>query len=78
MKNTENYEIDVTELEIVSGGTANKNPMPGSGGFNKAIDEILNAEAYDFFASLIAGWIQPAGPRTRKVDNNVDIYDCDV
>ena len=78
MKNTNTFEISFFEMEQVAGGKTNKNPTPGPGGFNKVVDEALNGKNYDKIASAIVDIIQPAEPRTRNVDNSVDIYDIDL
>jgi hypothetical protein len=78
MKNTDTLEINVLTLDQVTGGTVNKNPNPGTGGFNKVVDEQLNGKNYDAIATLIVNAIQPPPPRDRAVDNSVDIYDIDL
>lgn len=78
MKNTDTLEINVLTLDQVTGGTVNKNPNPGTGGFNKTVDEALNGQNYDALAQKIVDIIQPPEPRTRNVDNSVDIYDIDI
>ena len=69
-------EMDLENLELVTGGTVNKNPNPGK--LDNGIDQILNGQSYDALAEKIAKMLNPAESRTRKVNNDVDIYDCDI
>ena len=68
--------IDGNALAGVTGGTVNKNPNPGK--LDNGIDAILNGKNYDALAGRIADKLNPERPRTRAVDNTVDIYDCDI
>jgi len=71
MKN-EMTEIRIDDMTMFIGGTVNKNPTPG----NPGIDVIINGKNYDAIAQYIADILNGDNVRTRKVDNDLDIYDC--
>jgi hypothetical protein len=72
--NTNTIELDMNMMGAVTGGTVNKNPTPG----NPGIDIIINGDNYDTIAQAIANWLNGDDVRTRKINNDVDIYDCDI
>ncbi len=78
MKELKNVTMEITieELENVTGGTVNKNPTPNNVG--SVVDMIINGKNYDAIAQAIANLLNPEEDRTRKVNNNVDIYDCEI
>ena len=67
-------ELNLPELEGVTGGKINSNPTPG----NPGIDGIITGKYYDAIAQAIANWLNGDDQRTRWVNNRVDIYDCDI
>lgn len=75
-KNT--FEKDSQALDKVAGGKVNKNITPGPGGIGGVVDSTLNGKNYDAVAEALLKKIQPPPPRSRKVNNDVDIYDVDV
>jgi hypothetical protein len=42
------------------------------------IDGIINGKNYDAIAQWIANWLNGDNKRSRKVNNNVDIYDTEI
>ena len=76
MKDTKT--IVLTDLDMVAGGTANKNPNPSTGSIDGMIDNVINGKNYDAIAQAIADYLNGDDVRTRQVDNNVDIYDCEI
>ena len=65
------------EMSRVPGGkdhSGNYNPGNIGGG----IDKLINGKNYEAVAVAIVKKIQPDPPRTRNVDNSVDIDDCDI
>ncbi len=74
MKTAIRNELDMNQMEQVAGGTVNKNPTPN----NPQIDSIINGDNYDAIAQAIANWLNGDNVRSRNVQNDVDIYDCDI
>ncbi len=74
------YEITARlneeELSLVTGGKVNKNVDPGN--LTRGVDIVINGKNYDALAQRIADFLCPPSPRTRKVNNDVDINDCDI
>ena len=68
--------IETEAMAQVGGGQTNKNPNPGK--LDNGIDQIINGENYDALAKRIADLLNPDKPRSRNVDNCVDIYDCEI
>ena len=56
----------------------NDNLQPESDSFGGMIDDIINGKNYDAIAQMIADYLNGDDVRTREVDNNVDIYDCEI
>ena len=71
-------ELIPDEIQMVAGGTANKNPNPSGGSVDGMIDSVINGKNYDAIAQRIADYLNGDDVRTRYVDNNVDIYDCEI
>ena len=69
-------EIEMTELDRVTGGQVNKNPNPGK--LDNGIDGILNGKTYDRIAQMIADRLNGDDVRKRKVDNSQDINDYEI
>ena len=69
-------EMEINELEMVNGGTVNKNPNPGK--LDNGIDGILNGKTYDRIAQMIADRLNGDDVRKRKVDNSQDINDYEI
>ena len=69
-------KIGLDELAMVAGGTVNDNYTPDS--YGDGIDDMINGDNYDAIAQKIADYLNGDDKRTRKVDNNVDIYDCEI
>ena len=69
-------EMEINELEMVNGGTVNKNPDPGK--LDNGIDGILNGKTYDRIAQMIADRLNGDDVRKRKVDNSQDINDYEI
>ena len=69
-------EFSGPEMMAVSGGKTNKNPDPGN--LTSPIDQIINGKNYDAIAQWIANWLNGDTKRSRKVKNDVDIYDTDI
>ena len=70
--------INEEELEKVAGGTVNDNLQPESDSFGGMVDDMINGENYDAIAQIIADYLNGDDVRTRQIDNNVDIYDCEI
>ena len=51
---------------------------PESDNIGGAIDDMINGENYDALAQIIADYLNGDNVRTRQIDNNVDIYDCEI
>ncbi len=71
-------KIGEEELEKVAGGNVNDNMTPESDKIGGAIDDMINGKNYDAIAQIIADYLNGDNVRTRNVDNNVDIYDCEI
>lgn len=69
-------ELSGPEMMAVTGGKTNNNPNPGS--MTSPIDQIVNGKNYDAIAQMIADWLNGDNTRSRKVKNDVDIYDTDI
>lgn len=68
-------EIPIKDLNGIAGGTTNGNPTPDK---PVNLDKILNDKNYDLIAEWLMkkfGWIPP---RTRKINNQMDINDVDI
>ncbi len=74
INNRETLSMD--DLTKVNAGTVNKNPSPNKP--DAGIDQIINGKNYDAIAQKIADGLTPDRPRTRNVENDVDIYDCEI
>ena len=72
--NASQIEINEELLDRVTGGTVNKNPNPKN--TTSVMDQTINGKNYDALAQMIADWLNGDDVRTRKIDNNQDIYDC--
>lgn len=70
MKNI--HELNEEELKIINGGSA-----PDEGVSDDYIDDIINGDNYDSLADWIYNKLDHS-KRTRKVNNDCDIYDCGV
>lgn len=70
-------ELDVYQMELISGGRVNNN-MPHPSDFGDALDEIINGESYEALAQLIVDYLNGYEERTRLINSNVDIYDCEI
>ncbi|MBR3341662.1 MAG: hypothetical protein IKG30_08575 [Clostridiales bacterium] len=70
--------ISAGEMDKIAGGTVNDNLQPESDSFGGMIDDIINGKNYDAIAQMIADYLNGDDVRTREVDNNVDIYDCEI
>ena len=71
-------KINEEELEKVAGGTVNDNLQPVSDSFGGMVDDMINGKNYDAIAQAIADYLNGDDVRTRQIDNNVDIYDCEI
>ena len=67
--------MNMNELEQITGGV-NNNPNPDK--MDPGIDGIINGKNYDLIAQLIADWLNGDNNRTRKVNNDINIYDTDI
>ena len=72
--NTVKIELNLMDMEAVTGG--HKNPTPSR--MDAGIDGILNGKTYDRIAQWIADWLNGDNVRTRKVDHNQNIYDTEI
>jgi hypothetical protein len=78
MKNTKTnntIELKAKQMNNVAGGTVNKDPKPDNVGW---IDQTINGKNYDAIAQYIANILNGDDVRTREVNANVDIYDCEL
>lgn len=78
MKNTKTnntIELKAKQMNNVAGGTVNKGPKPDNVGW---IDQTINGKKYDAIAQYIANILNGDDVRTREVNANVDIYDCEL
>lgn len=78
MKNTKTNnktELKARQMNNVTGGTVNKDPNPNTVGW---IDQTINGKKYDAIAQYIANILNGDDVRTREVNANVDIYDCEL
>jgi hypothetical protein len=73
---TNETELNLNQMGEITGGTNNKNPNPGK--MDPGIDGIINGKNYDAIAQWIANWLNGDNKRSRKVNNNVDIYDTEI
>ena len=73
---TNETELNLNQMGEITGGMNNKNPNPGN--MDPGIDEIINGKNYDAIAQWIANWLNGDNKRSRKVNNNVDIYDTEI
>ena len=69
-------ELSGPEMMAVTGGKTNNNPNPGK--MDPGIDGIINGKNYDAIAQWIANWLNGDNKRSRKVNNNVDMYDTEI
>ena len=69
-------ELNLNQMAGITGGTNNNNPNPGK--MDPGIDGIINGKNYDAIAQWIANWLNGDNKRSRKVNNNVDIYDTAI
>ncbi len=67
-------ELDIDQIEQVYGGTVNENMTPDDHG----LDSIINDGVYDAIAQLIADWLNGDLERSRNVQNDIDIFACDI
>ncbi len=74
--NTYEMEMDQNQMGRITGGSNNKNPNPDK--MDPGIDGIINGKNYDAIAQWIANWLNGDNKRSRKVNNNVDIYDTEI
>ena len=78
MKNTKTnntIELKAKQMNNVAGGTVNKDAKPDNVGW---IDQTINGKNYDAIAQYIANILNGDDVRTREVNANVDIYDCEL
>ena len=73
---TNETELNLNQMGEITGGTNNKNPNPGK--MDPGIDLIINGKNYDLIAQWIANWLNGDNTRSRRVNNDVDIYDTDI
>ena len=73
---TNETELNLNQIGEITGGTNNKNPNPSK--MDPGIDGIINGKNYDAIAQWIANWLNGDNKRSRKVNNNVDIYDTEI
>ncbi len=74
--NNYEMELNLNQMAGITGGKINKNPDPGK--MDPGIDGIINGKNYDAIAQWIANWLNGDNNRSRKVNNNVDIYDTEI
>ena len=74
--NTYETELNLNQMLRITGGKTNKNPTPDK--MDPGIDGIINGKNYDAIAQWIANWLNGDNKRSRKVNNNVDIYDTEI
>lgn len=74
--NNYEMELNLNQMAGITGGKTNKNPDPGK--MDPGIDGIINGKKYDAIAQWIANWLNGYNNRSRKVNNNVDIYDTEI
>lgn len=67
-------ELNLDQMVKVTGGKGN--PTPDN--MDPGIDGIINGKNYDAIAQWIANWLNGDNKRSRKVNNNVDIYDTEI
>ena len=72
--NTNTKELNLNQMGQITGGSSN--PTPGN--MDPGIDGIINGKNYDFIARLIADILNGDDNRSRKVNNDVDIYDTAI
>ena len=68
-------KLTAVQMNNVTGGTVNKDPKPNTVGW---IDQTINGKKYDAVAQYIADILNGDDVRTRQVNANVDIYDCEL
>ena len=74
-KTNNTIELKAKQMNNVAGGTVNKDPKPDNVGW---IDQTINGKNYDAIAQYIANILNGDDVRTREVNANVDIYDCEL
>ena len=74
--NTYETELNLNQMVRITGGTNNNNPNPDK--MDPGIDGIINGKNYDYIAQLIADILNGDDNRSRKVNNDVDIYDTAI
>ena len=72
--NTNTKELNLNQMGQITGGS--NNPTPGNK--DPGIDGIINGKNYDYIAQLIADILNGDYNRSRKVNNDVDIYDTAI
>ena len=72
--NTNIKELNLNQVGQITGGS--NNPTPGN--MDPGIDGIINGKNYDYIAQLIADILNGDDNRSRKVNNDVDIYDTAI
>jgi hypothetical protein len=73
---TYEMELNLNQMVQITGGKTNKNPTPDK--LDSGIDLIINGKNYDLIAQWIANWLNGDNTRSRRVNNDVDIYDTDI
>ena len=74
--NTYEKELNLNQMVRITGGKNNKDPNPDK--MYPGIDGIINGKNYDAIAQWIADWLNGDNNRSRKVNNDVDIYDTAI
>lgn len=74
-KTNNTIELKAKQMNNVAGGTVNKDLKPDNVGW---IDQTINGKNYDAIAQYIANILNGDDVRTREVNANVDIYDCEL
>ena len=74
--NTYEKELNLNQMVRITGGKNNKDPNPDK--MDPGIDGIINGKNYDAIAQWIADWLNGDNNRSRKVNNDVDIYDTAI
>ena len=73
---TYEMELNLNQMVQITGGKTNKNSTPDK--LDSGIDLIINGKNYDLIAQWIANWLNGDNTRSRRVNNDVDIYDTDI
>ena len=74
-KTNNTIELKAKQMNNVAGGTVNKGLKPDNVGW---IDQTINGKKYDAIAQYSANILNGDDVRTREVNANVDIYDCEL